>query len=496
MSLGNTTIGSLTLGSGTGGAPSGTIRVQVGGYALDAWLDNTDYQTSMRLNSRSSMNLSLHVSGAAFTFAVGQWVRMLIDTTPIFSGTIEDIEQTTINEKATTQYVYRLSAVSDAAICDRRVVTEVYENQSVGAIVRSLLALYLASENITAGVIEDSITLVKVVFAYRTVSECLDELCKKSGLQWMIDENRQLHVYGETLFVAPFALTSANAVFRKVVTRVTRDQYRNVQIVRAGRLLTAAQTESAKGDGQNKTFHARFPLAQVPTITVNGVAKTVGIRSVETGKDFYWSKDDRALTQDDSGSALTSSDTITWTYRGLAPLTVVLESPSGIADRQAFEGGTGRYERVEMQQSVDGSDVVTELAAGLIRRYSTFDTTVELETDEDGLRVGQSVLVTVPELGLSGYYLVRTVRMQGFAVNRRRYQIGLTSGEERNDARQFFAMLAASGQGLLIRDNEVIERPVVQNDPVGIADTISATTSTNLVGVTDVDSVGFCQVGV
>src|SRR5690606_91935 len=118
---------------------------------------------------------------------------------------------------------------------------------------------------------------------------------------------------------------------------------------RGSKDLTDVLTEYKTGDGQNKTFTVGFPIAKVPTITLNDVPQTVGIKGLESGKDWYWNKGDPVITQDNDATPLEPTDTLKIEYQGEYDIIIFVNDLADIAQRADIEETSGIVEHVEDQ---------------------------------------------------------------------------------------------------------------------------------------------------
>lgn len=79
---------------------------------------------------------------------------------------------------------------------------------------------------------------------------------------------------------------------------------------------------SFKTNGARKVFCTyRWPFLSAPSVTVSGAGKTVGIRGVDSGKDWYYTPGGVCIWQDGSGTPPSSTDTVTIAYTGGKPPT-------------------------------------------------------------------------------------------------------------------------------------------------------------------------------
>lgn len=333
------------------------------------------------------------------------------------------------------------------------------DNPKAGHVVRNILNNYLSDENITEGMIQDGPNITKAVFNYLPVSQCLDEICQLSGHQWIINPDKSLDFFARTANTAPFSINESSDL-RNVKVRKNRDNYRNKQYVRAGKDITTVQVREFAGDGKTRVWTVDLPIAKIPTVKVNSIEKTVGIRGVETGKDFYWQKGDKTISQDSSGTVLTSSDTLTIEYQGFYPIIVVTEDSGAINDRKTVEGGTGIYEHVEDRRDIDEQDAALENANSLLRRYARISKVLYFDTFAKGLKAGQLLPVNLPHHELVENMLISRVtitdptRVDGIL----RYSIEAISGEAVGGWVNFFKRLTQKQQSFVIRENEILIR--------------------------------------
>lgn len=427
------------------------------------------------LNQRSTASFILVDPSGVYDPEVGESVEVYDEGGDlIFGGSIDEYQEEQ-PQGGVVDY-HTVQCVDHHLLADRRIVAEAYDNLTAGAIVQDLITKYLAAEGVTAGTIQAGPTITRAVFNYVPASEALDQISELSGCQWCIRANKALDFFDRATFSAPWAVTSTRAIMRPRVTRDRRD-YRNRQYVRAGKDRTDPRTESFKGDGVTKTFTLAFPVAEVPSVAVNGVTKTVGIRGVETGKDWYWSKDDPTITQDDAAVALTATDTLSVTYRGFFPVVVQVDEGGQQTARKNLEGGSGVYERVDDAPNLDSQQAALELAQGKLRRYARIGATLTYETFLADLRSGHLQSVDLPGIHVSGVFLISEVetvdasRGDGQLLRR----VTALDGEAVGGWAAFFRRMAQQGRQFVIRENEVLVKLTTLSDGVILADTLTRT---------------------
>ncbi len=467
------------------------LTLTIGGVDRTEYLRVETLKPSSQLGSRGTCTFSLRspVSGEVPVYrpAIGAVVEVenVATSAIIFAGTIDGIDEGLYADIDSDRAVmeYRVSAVDYNQIADRHLVNDAYEGMLAGDIVKVIVADFFTddgiSENVTTNHVEDGVTISKAVFSYVSAAQAFDDLCDQTGFSWWIDEDLDLHFCDRSSVAAPFSLTSSSANWRGMRVSRTREDYRNKQFVRAGKYLSDARTERFAGDGETKTYTTAYPLGTAPSVTVNGAPKTVGIGGVDSGEDWYWNKESNTISQDSEGTALSSSDVLAVTYRGLIPLVVEIQDDIEIAARRSIEGGTGIYEAVASAPEIDDRGMAEDKARAYLRKYGVIPQTVTFETDADGLRAGQLLSINVPVHGISGGdYLIESVSLRDVGGKMFRYSVKALSGESLGGWLKWFAKLANAAQIHTIRENETVNKLRSFRDGVVCSDSFSIGTET------------------
>lgn len=348
--------------------------------------------------------------------------------------------------------------------------------------------------------IQAGITATRAVFPRISATSAFEELAEMSGFTWWVESNKRFFFVDRSTYLAPFNITATSSI-RNVNYRRNEDQYRNKQYIRAGQDTTDPQAEVFSGDGERKTFTVAFAIAATPVIEVNTgagyVVKTVGIRGVDTGKDWYWNKGEKEISQDSAAVALATTHLLRLpSYVGFFPILTVSEDGSAIAARKAVSGGTGIREAIEQQASIDSADAALEIAQGKLVKYARIAGELTFETDTVGLDVGQIIMVTLAAHEISGveFLIDRITVSEPFADQALRYFVHAVDGQALGNWTTFFKALSAKATSFSIRDNEVLIKLKSAVDAITVAESLSyvAAAPETRVGFA---TVGFSQVG-
>ncbi len=397
-------------------APLTDIRLYINGVDATRYLKMDTLVINDTVNRRSTLRLTL----------VGDYgsLPVLVDGTPVavtgdgyilFAGFVQPGVETRILSYQSGIVEVRAEAADYHVIADRRLYSRSWLDTTVEDIVADIVGV-LSEEGVTLGGVVSGYNVKEAVFNVSPVSDVLDELASRCDAIWYIDYDKKLYMVERTSEAAPWTITASDVLSDASIVR-GNERYRNKVVVRNARDITNTQVESFKGDGSSRTFVVGYPLAKEPSITVDGVSKTVGIRGVETGKDWYWNMDDNTITQDSAAAPLSSSQTLTVSYNGYVYTVVNTWDPGAIMARQALEGGgSGMVEVAEDCQVLSEAASYMEYANALLHQYCRDATKLTLSTLRPGLEAGLLANVDLPILGAVGEYLVESVEITAKSV--------------------------------------------------------------------------------
>jgi hypothetical protein len=219
---------------------------------------------------------------------------------------------------------------------------------------------------------------------------------------------------------APFALYSSDFLYQPsimsaggssagatgVKASTSADLYRNRQTIINVTGLKTINNEEKIADGTATSWSLAYPLHSAPTITVQGVTKTVGVLGVDSAKDFYYQVGSTSVSQDTSATILQAGYILSFSYVGEYPTSVTVDNTAEQAIRKSIEGGTGIVESVFDGQGITADDAQT-YAQGLLAQYGNNDTIEILAvTSRPGLKVGMLVSMFIPEHNINNVQLL------------------------------------------------------------------------------------------
>lgn len=336
-------------------------------------------------------------------------------------------------------------------------------------------------------------TLTKFVLNYQPLDEGFETLAELGGFDFFIDPYRTLHLHGRgaACCTSPFTVTDANILSGSADLSTEAPKYRNVQVVKGGKDETTQQVELIEGDGDTRAFLTGFAISRVPTIEVEtGVGtgvyttQTVGIRGVSEGVQFYWSKNDFAVTQDEGETVVGDGVRVRITYLGSFPIVVIsTDEAERIGVRAIEKAGTGKVETVIEDASIDSRAAGFDVASSKLERFAQRGQTITFTTRDPGLRAGQLVTIDFSRYGVaSTEALIDTVTVEDFDGFELRYKCSAVTGPTLTSWRQFFAKPAKRLTVPTERTN--IGQEEIINLPVNFAESRTVVEVPGIVGLT------------
>jgi len=468
------------------------IEITINGEDLSGEYKPASLSINDELESRGTADFILIDAANTISPAPGQSVDIKLNvgfsSTLVFSGTIQTIQERWPTMDIDSPFhTLKIKAVDHNSIADRFLVGRTYaEGELPGDVVKDLRTNYLDAEGVGIGNIENgSFTLGVVSFNYQSVADCLDDLAELIGFIWYIDYNRNLYFQARDTTTASFGYSDSSLPIRSLKKERTRQNYRNRQYLRAGRDVQAnANTETFTGDGDRRTFTVGLPLGDAPTITLDtgggAVAQTVGINGVDTGKNWYYQIDSNSIEQDSDGTKVTSSDTLSVTYKGLIPIIVQADLEDQQDQRADESGGSGIWEAIEDDERIEDAAFALERASGLLGRYGRFPETLSIQTDAGRLRAGQVQNIELTRESVNGEYLIQSCKARDQGNNTLVYSYKCVDGAMVGGWVAFFRKLSQAGRTFEIRDNEIFIIMREKNVRLDISDSATGSTTSGL----------------
>lgn len=401
------------------------------------------------------------------------------DNNLVFAGFIDTALETRLSPNSDLMII-DIQCIDNHYLADKRIIAKSYVNMTSGEIVQDIVANYLAIEGVTIGEIQSGITVESATFNYCYISKALDDLVDLTqSFIWYIDYNKKLYFVDKNTYKAPTTITWDIIKTGSDSYEHSNTKYRNRQTIKGGHDITDPLTENKKGDGATRTWSVGFPIAKVPTVKLNNNDVTVGIRGVDTGKQYYWSKGDNTITQDDSQTILSTSDALNITYQGQFDLVVITQDDAKITELQVLDGTSGIVEELEEEQDNTTRDMAFQNANALLQKYSGKDDgKLVFSTLVTGFSAGQIASVNLPEYGLENIQmLIEDINIMDDDLKQVWYKVTAVLGTEMLSWQKMFLSMSQ-------KEPYVIQENINQNEvliiPADFSKTWQATDTPNI----------------
>ena len=352
---------------------------------------------------------------------IGARYSNTVSVRPTFAGTAGQIYNTPamtfVDSKEFGGYIVEIEEEVDArveyirCICkdythdlDRQLVSKTYEAMTVNAIIADLIGTF--ATGITDNNVNCPITLDSVTFNYLPISRCLTRLTELvDGFEWYIDYDKDIHFFETASTASAFDLTdtSGNYAYNSLSIREDTHQLRNEVIIRGGLLTsTTLRTEYLSGDGTKDVFPLATKFANLPTVEVASVAKTVGVENIDpAGFDCYWNYNEKSLKFVTPPAAGTSN--ITVEQYPQYPLILQKRNEASITTY-------GLFQHVIVDKNIRDLDTAGLRADVELLRYSTPEKSANFLTYTAGLMTGQTINVQSTIRGIDEDFKIQSIR--------------------------------------------------------------------------------------
>ncbi len=436
-SINSTVVGTDGIGTtvihGTTGIVMGSvigIRVYINGVDRSDYIGEGSIRVSSTTNSRSTAAFCLINDGSRphFVPAIDDEVIIYDQTTRVFAGTIESFDDHAYYGRLPD--LFEVKCTDYGVLCDRRIANFFFTYAwaaNAYTIISGLVYRFLDGTGITFV----PPTPVGVGPAYTigfmpgitapaiTVSEFLNNICKRINYDWRIDYWKNLHIFPKEsgYTPAPFALDDTLGNHTELHVVSTRGQYRNRQGVKSSRIGLDIWTDIFPRDfywfsqvwtpGQTIfIWPTTFPLFAKPIISLNGVEQLVGEMLPgdvldEPEATFWFRKNTTGIYK--AGSWIDpTANTIEVKYPSILPPVVWMQDDAEIALR-------GKFEAVEDGKGVVSYNDALQLAAGMLARGKVIPINATWKTMRSGLEPGQSITIQSTYPAIDSSILIESV---------------------------------------------------------------------------------------
>lgn len=285
-----------------------------------------------------------------------------------------------------------------------------------------------------------------------TIAQDFDDISKQSNLVWDIDQNKAFSMQARNGVPAPWIASAidsdtSNIQYAGVSVETIADLYRNTEFLSGG-TDTIAFPETRMGDSISQSWTMGYAVDSINSITVNGIKKTVGIKGVDTGKDFYYTQGNNSIIQDPSQQIYDNTQTLIFNYNAIVSITVEMRNDAQILAKAAVDGTDGIIALVEDVSTLNLTKAaIIQLGQGRLDQYAIIGRTAKFTTMRSGLAVGQILPIFMPQFSvINGQFLITDVAPSWISIGsgglQPFYSVTATEGPVVGNYTRFLANLA------------------------------------------------------
>lgn len=402
--------------------------------------------------------------GNSYAPELGQEVELFNDSDLIFGGVIIKISEDMEGDKIIN---YSVECSDYSFYLDRLLVVERYEDMTVNDIIADLITDY--APDFTGVNVNCPINITTVTFDRITVSEALSKLSKLTNYSWYVDYDMDIHFFEKSGEFSPFDLTdtSGNFIFQSLSIDRDISQLRNRVYVRGGEIEGETRSEFLSGTGVKLTFPLGNKFSSLPTVSVGGVSKTVGVDFLDIEADFdcFWNYQEKYIRFKDTTVPAAASNNIEVTGKPLYNLVMRVEDSASIIKY-------GLYEFSKTDKTIKSKDEAKQFAVAQLQAYSENIAEASFQTYTSGLRSGQIINIQSDLRGTDEDFLIQKVSFRQISPSDYVWDVTLATLRTMGII-DFLISLLRSGQQIAGENStEILDKVLFQLEEITITEDV------------------------
>lgn len=330
-----------------------------------------------------------NLNGSPFIWQTmkGLKVQVFEDGSLIFGGQIDVPKTRKINNNPI--FGEKIVCIDWFGVLQHRIINKSYPRQLISDIAKDFIDSFLYDD----GFFYDSSSIQTSTSQYASINypniysdKAFSELAGLINWVFWIGPDKKVYFKEKTQNISSVQLIENQSNYLPPSLYVEEDpsEYRTKQILKDVHALTDELTEKASPTpDKDKSFRVSFPINEKPSIFLSVLANIndplvservdptqIGISGLDSGLQFYWSKGEREITQDQDADEIPSNRYVVVKYVGQYKLDIIEEDTASINARALIEGTSGKYEHVQSGANIEGITIAEDYANALLDRYS------------------------------------------------------------------------------------------------------------------------------
>jgi hypothetical protein len=419
--------------------------------------------------------------------AIGDIIKLYDSSGIIFGGTCTEVE-TTIEGLLLT---WTITCTDWGYLLDGVLVKKNYAMVDPSVIVKDIVTNFAAGKGFTTNHVQTGNFLVpSIKFNYQPPTKALQSLAKLIGWDWYIDPNKDIHFFlgdvesaiGEG-GLAPLTVdsTSGKIEWNSLDVDLSLQNMQNSVYVIGGnytKTFTAGNTpDTFKTDGIAQFYTTSYPYnSSTITVTLNGVAQTVGIANQTAPGSVQVLYNDAQRWIQFTAGAPTSGQTVKVFGNAKVPIVAHASDASSIA-------AYGEYQTVIVDIKIVSVPEAQQRAQAAILQFGHPVYDVKFKTLVAGCAIGQAITVNLPAFGITNKQLIiKRVEATGYvpgANGQLEYQVECIGSDNVTFTDLMQTLLLQEANQTPVDDSTVNQNLEIAGETVTITETMAAPTTSS-----------------
>lgn len=387
---------------------------------------------------------------------IGREVTVYHGDTKVFAGNIVKVNLTADDFKIIR---YNVECNDYGRRLDRYLISDTWSSTSIETIINSIVAdKGLGSEGFTTNNVVAPTVLSSIAFNYEPFSTVLTKLADLVNYDWYVDYDKDIHFFAKDENQSPFDLEDDTGTFIFNTLKITKDnsQIRNVIYVRGGEYLGSNFTSEFISDGTQNVYALPYRYDSL-RLSVTGEVFDGGVDGVDIANnfDYMWNKDEKFVRF--RGDRIpNASSNIRISGEPFLPVRTKVRDSVSIADMASAEGGSGVYEHLVIDPTINSKEAARDRAKAELLSYSDTLNEGEFQTYRDGLKAGQQINITSAAYDLNEDFIINKVVATPWADGFR-YQVTLVTTKTMGVIEFLRNLLEKDRKDIVINENEILD---------------------------------------
>lgn len=356
---------------------------------------------------------------------------------------------------------------------DRKLVSSIYTDETCLAIIEDIISNYAdPALGFTTNNVDTGITIEKISFDYKPISECIRVLAEIAKFEWYVDVDKDIHFYRQESVLAPFNITDVllGSEITNYVIGANYSTVRNSITVRGGYELSDPYTETQTADGIAREWGLKYVPTDL-TMTEGGVAKTIGEENIDVEADFDYMVNtaEKVIRCSDHYTTPVDTTAMAFTYKYKKPVIAFVEDYASQIAIAAVEGGDGVYEHIIRDETLSSRTEAQDRAVIELNAYARPAVAGSFTTFYDGFRAGQTITLDRTGDTLNGNYQIKSVTIQNQGTNNARYDVTFASVQVTFE--DFLIGMNRKQDRVDMRADETIDKVMIINETLEFEET-------------------------